>query len=88
MFLEYSPCLLWLCLQGVMLAHGASIGFFQGDIRLLMDDLAALKPTVFPVVPRLLNRMYDRVSQSTTPHEQQPCPHPLPLNCQQFGSDG
>ncbi|XP_063045823.1 long-chain-fatty-acid--CoA ligase 1-like isoform X2 [Engraulis encrasicolus] len=47
--------------QGVMLAHGASIGFFQGDIRLLMDDLAALKPTVFPVVPRLLNRMYDRI---------------------------
>ncbi|XP_072296137.1 long-chain-fatty-acid--CoA ligase 1-like [Eucyclogobius newberryi] len=47
--------------QGVMFVHGAKIGFFQGDIRLLMDDLATLKPTVFPVVPRLLNRMYDKI---------------------------
>ncbi|XP_041638347.1 long-chain-fatty-acid--CoA ligase 1-like [Cheilinus undulatus] len=47
--------------QGVMIVHGASIGFFQGDIRLLSDDLTALRPTVFPVVPRLLNRMYDKI---------------------------
>uniref|UniRef100_A0AC11BMI7 Acyl-CoA synthetase long chain family member 1 n=1 Tax=Ovis aries TaxID=9940 RepID=A0AC11BMI7_SHEEP len=49
---------LMLC---VMLCHGAKIGFFQGDIRLLMDDLKALQPTIFPVVPRLLNRMFDRI---------------------------
>uniref|UniRef100_A0A8C2ZQS0 Long-chain-fatty-acid--CoA ligase n=1 Tax=Cyclopterus lumpus TaxID=8103 RepID=A0A8C2ZQS0_CYCLU len=47
--------------EGVMLVHGARIGFFQGDIRLLSDDLNTLKPTVFPVVPRLLNRMYDKI---------------------------
>lgn len=41
--------------------HGARIGYFQGDIRLLSDDLNSLRPTVFPVVPRLLNRMYDKV---------------------------
>uniref|UniRef100_A0A8C2ZRM1 Long-chain-fatty-acid--CoA ligase n=1 Tax=Cyclopterus lumpus TaxID=8103 RepID=A0A8C2ZRM1_CYCLU len=49
--------------QGVMLVHGARIGFFQGDIRLLSDDLNTLKPTVFPVVPRLLNRMYDKIKE-------------------------
>lgn len=27
-----------------------------------MDDLKTLQPTIFPVVPRLLNRMFDRVS--------------------------
>lgn len=55
-------CLIfWFYTQGVMLVQGAKIGFFQGDIRLLMDDMSALKPTVFPVVPRLLNRMYDKV---------------------------
>ncbi|XP_037687030.1 long-chain-fatty-acid--CoA ligase 1 isoform X2 [Choloepus didactylus] len=48
-------------LQSIMLCHGAKIGFFQGDIRLLMDDLKVLQPTVFPVVPRLLNRMFDRI---------------------------
>uniref|UniRef100_A0A7N8Y0S8 Long-chain-fatty-acid--CoA ligase n=1 Tax=Mastacembelus armatus TaxID=205130 RepID=A0A7N8Y0S8_9TELE len=42
--------------------HGARIGFFQGDIRFLSDDLTTLRPTVFPVVPRLLNRMYDKVA--------------------------
>uniref|UniRef100_A0A3B4URB3 Long-chain-fatty-acid--CoA ligase n=1 Tax=Seriola dumerili TaxID=41447 RepID=A0A3B4URB3_SERDU len=47
--------------QGVMIVHGARIGFFQGDIRRLTDDLNTLKPTVFPVVPRLLNRMYDKI---------------------------
>ncbi|XP_076025837.1 long-chain-fatty-acid--CoA ligase 1-like [Genypterus blacodes] len=47
--------------QGVMFVQGAKIGYFQGDIRLLMDDMLTLKPTVFPVVPRLLNRMYDKI---------------------------
>uniref|UniRef100_A0AAQ5Z373 Long-chain-fatty-acid--CoA ligase n=1 Tax=Amphiprion ocellaris TaxID=80972 RepID=A0AAQ5Z373_AMPOC len=47
--------------EGVMLVQGARIGFFQGDIRRLSDDLNTLKPTVFPVVPRLLNRMYDKI---------------------------
>ncbi|XP_037328253.2 long-chain-fatty-acid--CoA ligase 1a isoform X2 [Pungitius pungitius] len=54
--------------EGVVLIHGARIGYFQGDIRLLMDDLKTLQPTVFPVVPRLLNRMFDKVfSQANTP---------------------
>ncbi|KAK6298200.1 long-chain-fatty-acid--CoA ligase 1 isoform X1 [Coregonus clupeaformis] len=47
--------------EGVILVHGGRIGFFQGDIRLLMDDVATLRPTVFPVVPRLLNRMFDKI---------------------------
>jgi len=42
-----------------MLAHGASVGFFQGNIKLLTDDLQTLKPTIFPTVPRLLNKIYD-----------------------------
>uniref|UniRef100_A0A8C5BR25 Arachidonate--CoA ligase n=1 Tax=Gadus morhua TaxID=8049 RepID=A0A8C5BR25_GADMO len=49
------------CPQGLLLVHGGRIGYFQGDIRLLMDDLATLKPTIFPVVPRLLNRMFDKI---------------------------
>ncbi|KAM9495090.1 long-chain-fatty-acid--CoA ligase 1b isoform 1-T3 [Clarias gariepinus] len=54
--------------QGVMLIHGGRIGFFKGDIRCLMDDLITLKPTVFPVVPRLLNRMIDKIyGQANTP---------------------
>uniref|UniRef100_A0A8B9QJV8 Arachidonate--CoA ligase n=1 Tax=Apteryx owenii TaxID=8824 RepID=A0A8B9QJV8_APTOW len=40
---------------------GGKVGFFQGDIKLLTDDMKTLKPTLFPVVPRLLNRIYDKI---------------------------
>uniref|UniRef100_A0A2K5S894 Long-chain-fatty-acid--CoA ligase n=1 Tax=Cebus imitator TaxID=2715852 RepID=A0A2K5S894_CEBIM len=55
-------------IQSVVYCHGGRVGFFQGDIRLLSDDMKALCPTIFPVVPRLLNRMYDKIfSQANTP---------------------
>eukprot|EP00063_Salmo_salar_P052610 XP_014027445.1 PREDICTED: long-chain-fatty-acid--CoA ligase 1-like isoform X1 [Salmo salar] len=53
-------------IQVSMLCHGARIGFYQGDISLLMDDIKTLKPTLFPVVPRLLNRIYDKILGSVT----------------------
>uniref|UniRef100_A0A8C3LHR7 Long-chain-fatty-acid--CoA ligase n=1 Tax=Chrysolophus pictus TaxID=9089 RepID=A0A8C3LHR7_CHRPC len=56
--------LLWT----VIYSCGAKVGFFQGDIKLLTDDMKTLKPTIFPVVPRLLNRIYDRIqSGANTP---------------------
>ncbi|KAJ8109941.1 hypothetical protein ONZ43_g6005 [Nemania bipapillata] len=39
-----------------VLAEGASIGYFHGDMLELVDDLKLLKPTGFPSVPRLFNR--------------------------------
>nr|XP_020635514.1 long-chain-fatty-acid--CoA ligase 5 [Pogona vitticeps]XP_020635515.1 long-chain-fatty-acid--CoA ligase 5 [Pogona vitticeps]XP_020635516.1 long-chain-fatty-acid--CoA ligase 5 [Pogona vitticeps] len=47
--------------QTVMYSNGAKVGFFQGDIKLLTEDMKTLKPTIFPVVPRLLNRIYDKI---------------------------
>jgi len=41
---------------------GGSVGFYSGDIKRLSEDMKALRPTVIPAVPRLLNRMYDKVS--------------------------
>uniref|UniRef100_A0A646QEB8 Long-chain-fatty-acid--CoA ligase n=1 Tax=Hemiscolopendra marginata TaxID=943146 RepID=A0A646QEB8_9MYRI len=49
------------CCETALFMGGGSVGFYQGDIRLLMDDFQALKPTVTPAVPRLLNRIYDKV---------------------------
>uniref|UniRef100_A0A0M3IRX9 long-chain-fatty-acid--CoA ligase n=1 Tax=Ascaris lumbricoides TaxID=6252 RepID=A0A0M3IRX9_ASCLU len=40
---------------------GGSVGFFSGDIRRLADDMKELKPTVVPLVPRILNRIFDKV---------------------------
>ncbi|KAE9117752.1 hypothetical protein PF010_g8481 [Phytophthora fragariae] len=50
-------------IQTTVIYNGAAIGFYLGDVRLLMDDLAELQPTVFPSVPRLLNRIHDKISQ-------------------------
>jgi long-chain acyl-CoA synthetase len=45
----------------VCLFRGAKAGFFRGDVLGLLDDIAELKPTVFCSVPRLWNRIYDKV---------------------------
>ena len=45
----------------LIFTNGASIGFFQGDVRKIIDDIKALRPTIFPSVPRLFCRIYDRV---------------------------
>jgi len=44
-----------------MIYGGMAIGFYQGDTLKLLDDIAELKPTVLVSVPRLLNRVYDKV---------------------------
>ncbi len=44
-------CLIWrgLCrsTEEMFLSVGARIGYFQGDVKKLVDDIAALKPTIF-----------------------------------------
>ena len=46
--------------------RGGSIGNFGGDVRKLADDLQILKPTIFPAVPRVLNRVYDAINKSVS----------------------
>ncbi|XP_076067495.1 long-chain-fatty-acid--CoA ligase 5 [Oratosquilla oratoria] len=59
-FLPLAHMLERCCEVGVYMAGGA-VGFFSGDIRNLPDDYKALRPTITPTVPRLLNRVYDKV---------------------------
>ncbi|XP_008560357.1 long-chain-fatty-acid--CoA ligase 5 isoform X1 [Microplitis demolitor] len=49
------------CCENGMYMVGGSVGFYGGDIKLLPEDMKALRPTVMPAVPRLLNRLYDKV---------------------------
>lgn len=51
--------------QAMMLGKGASIGFHSGDISRLLEDIALLRPTIFPSVPRIFNRIYDRLTALT-----------------------
>ena len=54
--------------QASIMYLGASIGFYQGDTLKLMDDMAVLKPTIFASVPRLYNKIYDRVLAGAKAH--------------------
>mmetsp|Transcript_3788 Transcript_3788/g.5721 ORF Transcript_3788/g.5721 Transcript_3788/m.5721 type:complete len:155 (+) Transcript_3788:633-1097(+) len=56
--------------QGHVLEHlitalsynfGMKIGCYGGDVLKLVADIAALRPTVFPTVPRLLNKIYSKI---------------------------
>lgn len=45
----------------ISVLNGCKIGFFGGDVLKLTDDCCVLKPTLFPSVPRLYNRIYDKI---------------------------
>ena len=52
-------------LQAAVYHVGASVGFYRGDVLTLVEDIACLKPTIFPSVPRLFNRIYAKLVQGT-----------------------
>ncbi|KAL5561047.1 hypothetical protein UlMin_030794 [Ulmus minor] len=43
--------------------HGASVGYYHGDLNALSDDLMELKPTLFAGVPRVFERVYEGIKQ-------------------------
>jgi long-chain acyl-CoA synthetase len=48
-------------LFGVSILYGVRTGFFAGNVLKLTDDIALLKPTLFPSVPRLYNKIYGKI---------------------------
>ncbi|KAF9904002.1 hypothetical protein EC991_003148 [Linnemannia zychae] len=44
---------------------GGKIGYSTGDALRLLEDIGQLKPSIFPAVPRLLNRVYAKVYAAT-----------------------
>ncbi|EPS71028.1 hypothetical protein M569_03729, partial [Genlisea aurea] len=50
-------------IEECMINHGASIGFWRGDVKLLVEDIGELKPTIFCAVPRVLDRIYSGIQQ-------------------------
>eukprot|EP00698_Gefionella_okellyi_P014219 TRINITY_DN393_c0_g1_i1.p1 TRINITY_DN393_c0_g1~~TRINITY_DN393_c0_g1_i1.p1 ORF type:complete len:640 (-),score=161.25 TRINITY_DN393_c0_g1_i1:53-1972(-) len=50
-------------LELINLTRGQAIGYFTGDIKKLPEDIALLRPTVLPGVPRVFQRVYDAIYQ-------------------------
>lgn len=47
------------------LSTGSAIGYFHGNIAELVEDLQALRPTMFSGVPRLYNRFGSKIKEAT-----------------------
>merc|ERR1712224_889720 len=47
--------------QITMMISGGSSFFYRGDTLLLLEDIALAKPTIFVGVPRLYNKVYDKI---------------------------
>mmetsp|Transcript_33009 Transcript_33009/g.43448 ORF Transcript_33009/g.43448 Transcript_33009/m.43448 type:complete len:776 (-) Transcript_33009:356-2683(-) len=52
--------------QAFIINSGGCIGFYQGNILKITEDIAALRPHVFCSVPRLLNRVHDKIMAGAT----------------------
>ncbi|WCJ23723.1 long-chain acyl-CoA synthetase 6 [Euphorbia peplus] len=50
--------------QVITAYYGVAVGFYQGDNLKLMDDMIALRPTIFCSVPRLYNRIYAGITNA------------------------
>lgn len=47
--------------EEMLLSCGSRIGYFQGDVKLLVEDIEALKPTIFVGVPRVFDRIHSGI---------------------------
>lgn len=45
--------------------HSVPIAFYRGDVTLLFEDIAEIRPTIFCSVPRLYNRIYSAILAKT-----------------------
>jgi len=48
-------------LNATSITYGMRCGFFGGNPLKLVEDMQLLKPTFFATVPRLLNRINDKI---------------------------
>ena len=50
----------------IIFAVGASVVYYSRDVSRLMDDLKTAKPSVLPMVPRLLNRIHSKIQEGAS----------------------
>merc|ERR1719502_1635429 len=49
--------------EHAILSVGGAVGFYDGNIKRLSEDILALKPTLFVGVPRVYQRFYEAAHQ-------------------------
>jgi len=61
--LSYLPCghAMERCCDQLIMALGGRIGYSDGIREKVMEEIALLRPTMFVTVPRILNRLHDKI---------------------------
>mmetsp|Transcript_40315 Transcript_40315/g.106805 ORF Transcript_40315/g.106805 Transcript_40315/m.106805 type:complete len:665 (+) Transcript_40315:156-2150(+) len=61
-YLSYLPLahIFETMVEHALFAVGGAVGFFNGNIKALADDIVTLKPTLFVGVPRVYQRFYEQ----------------------------
>eukprot|EP00761_Pharyngomonas_kirbyi_P007638 gb/GECH01007648.1/.p1 GENE.gb/GECH01007648.1/~~gb/GECH01007648.1/.p1 ORF type:complete len:665 (+),score=188.45 gb/GECH01007648.1/:1-1995(+) len=64
-FLSFLPLahILGRVAEELLIGEGIRIGYYGGDVKNLVDDIQTLKPTILAVVPRVLEKIFDRIQQ-------------------------
>lgn len=64
-YLSYLPLahIFETVMQGAMYGAGGAVGFYQGETKKILEDVQALRPTIFAGVPRIYQRIYDKATQ-------------------------
>ncbi|WVZ69058.1 hypothetical protein U9M48_017908, partial [Paspalum notatum var. saurae] len=57
-YMSYDAHIFDRVVEELFIFHGASIGFWRGDVKLLVEDIGVLKPTIMCAVPRVLDRIF------------------------------
>jgi len=62
-YLSYLPMahVMEQCIFAAACVTGFRIGYYSGDIMKMLEDIAVLKPTFFASVPRIYNKLYDKL---------------------------
>lgn len=50
--------------EALIFCAGGSVAYYQGDVKLLLNDLEVAKPTVFAGVPRVFARFQQRIMET------------------------
>lgn len=66
----YLPCahIYEILNETYCLLKGGQLGYYSGNTDNLLEDIKYLKPTVLPLVPKLMNRIYSAVKQKVGPN--------------------
>lgn len=55
-------------LEMMAFAVGMRVGYYSGNISMIFEDMKELQPTILICVPRILNKIHEKVGEFLVPY--------------------